>query len=59
MMRTGLLPYLEVPELVHDRLVQEEPDVLLVEEGLDLGHVALLRALAVAGLARMDALQDA
>ena len=58
-MRTVLSTYLEVPELVHDRLVQEEPDVLLVEEGLDLCHVALLRALAVAGLARVDAFEDA
>ena len=30
-----------------------------MEEGLDLGHVALLGALAVAGLAGVDAFQDA
>ena len=47
------------PELEDDGLVEEESDVLFVEEGLDLGEVALLGALAVPGLPRVDPFQDA
>ena len=51
--------HLEVPELEDDGLVEEEPDVLLVEEGHDLGEVALLGALPVPRLPRVDSFQDA
>ena len=50
---------LEVPELVDDGLVEQEPDVLLVEEGLDLGEVALLSSLPIPRLPRVDSFQDA
>ena len=50
---------LEVPELEDDGLVKQEPNVLLVEEGLDLGEVALLGALPVPRLPRVDSFQDA
>ena len=49
----------KVPELEDDGLVEQEPDVLLVKEGLDLGEVSLLRALPVPGLPRVDSFQDA
>ena len=49
----------KVPELEDDGLVEQESDVLLVEEGLDLGEVSLLRALPVPGLPRVDSFQDA
>ena len=49
----------KVPELEDDGLVEQESDVLLVEEGLDLGEVSLLRALSVPGLPRVDSFQDA
>ena len=51
--------HLEVPELEDDGLVEEEPDVLLVEEGHDLGEVALLGAFPVPRLPRVDSFQDA
>ena len=50
---------LEVPELVDDGLVEQEPDILLVEEGLDLGEVALLSSLPIPRLSRVDSFQDA
>ena len=50
---------LEVPELVDDGLVEQEPDVLLVEEGLDFGEVALLSSLPISWLSRVDSFQDA
>ena len=50
---------LEVPELVDDGLVEQEPDVLLVEERLDLGEVALLSSLPIPRLSRVDSFQDA
>ena len=49
---------LEVSKLVDDGLVEQEPDVLLVEEGLDFGEVALLSSLPIPRLSRMDSFQD-
>ena len=50
---------LEVSELVDDGLVEQEPDILLVEEGLDFGEVALLSSLPISWLSRVDSFQDA
>ena len=51
--------HLEVSELPDDGLVQQEPDVLLVVEGLDPGDVALLGPFPVPRLARVDPFQNA
>ena len=51
--------HLEVSELPNDGLVQQEPDVFLVVERLDPGHVALLGTLPVPRLAGVDPFQNA
>ena len=50
--------HLEVSELPDDGLMKQEPDVLLVIKGLDLGHVTLLGPFPVPRLSRMDALEN-
>ena len=51
--------YLEFPELPDNGLVQEEPDVLLVVQGLHLAHVPLLSPLSVPWLSGENSFQDA
>ena len=51
--------YLELPELPNDGLVQEEPDILLVVQGLHLAHVPLLSPFPVPWLSGENSFQDA